>query len=134
MKKPLANERKEPKRTNDAAPAPRRARASRDPEGRRAAILSAAADLAAESGVASLTHRAVAARAGVPLGAVAQYYNGIERLRECAVAELERRFTGSLEETSRMIKARGGDARAVAETFAERLSDKAFVVREATVL
>lgn len=40
----------------------------RDPEARRNAILNAAVDLIVESGTSSLTHRAVAARAGVSLG------------------------------------------------------------------
>lgn len=66
------------------APAARR----RDPEARRREILSAAAELAAEHGPAALTHRAIAARAGVPLGSTTQHFASIDELREAALEQL----------------------------------------------
>ena len=57
----------------------------RDPEARRNAILNAAVDLIVESGTSSLTHRAVAARAGVSLGSTTKYFASIEELRESAL-------------------------------------------------
>ncbi len=68
----------------DPEPA-RPARGKQDPEGRRRAILTAAADLLAEVGPARLTHRMVAARAGVALGSTTQYFASIEQLREDAL-------------------------------------------------
>lgn len=49
-------------------------RAKRDPEGRRRAIIDAALELIAQGGLGRLTHRAIAARAGVPLGATTYYF------------------------------------------------------------
>ncbi|MBK0422783.1 TetR family transcriptional regulator [Leucobacter sp. CSA2] len=60
----------------------------RDPEGRRRAILEAATELIVESGAAALTHRAVAARAGVPLGSTTQYFASIDELRDSALQVL----------------------------------------------
>lgn len=64
-------------------PAPGR----RDPEGRRRAIIAAAAELIIEPG-ATLTHRAVAARAGVSLGSTTQYFASLDELRELALQTL----------------------------------------------
>lgn len=47
---------------------------------RRAALLEAAADLAAEVGAGSVTHRAVAARAGVPLSTTSYFFDSIDEL------------------------------------------------------
>lgn len=52
----------------------------RDPEGRRAALARAAAQVVAEVGVGRATHRAIAARADVPLGATTYYYPTLEDL------------------------------------------------------
>lgn len=65
-------------------PAPGR----RDPEGRRRAIIAAAAELIVEGGAASITHRAVAARAGVSLGSTTQYFSSLDELREDALQSL----------------------------------------------
>ncbi|MGB2571740.1 TetR/AcrR family transcriptional regulator [Micromonospora citrea] len=54
--------------------AARRPARARDPEGRRRAIAVAAAQVIAEVGVGRATHRAVAARADVPLGATTYYF------------------------------------------------------------
>ena len=48
--------------------------AKRDPEGRRRALTTAVVEVIAEVGVGRTTHRAVAARAGVPLGATTYYF------------------------------------------------------------
>lgn len=47
---------------------------------RRAALLDAAAELAAEVGAGAVTHRAVAARAGVPLSTTSYFFSSIEEL------------------------------------------------------
>ena len=66
------------------APAPGR----RDPEGRKRAIVAAAAELIIEGGTAALTHRRVAARAGVSLGSTTQYFASLDELRETALEQL----------------------------------------------
>jgi DNA-binding transcriptional regulator YbjK len=47
---------------------------------RRAALLAAAADLSAEVGAGAVTHRAVAARAGVPLSTTSYFFSSIDEL------------------------------------------------------
>ncbi|MFD7436231.1 TetR/AcrR family transcriptional regulator [Streptomyces sp. NPDC059861] len=50
-----------------------------DPQ-RRARIVAATLDLIAEEGVAGVSHRKIAARAGVPLGSMTYHFGGIEEL------------------------------------------------------
>ncbi len=47
---------------------------------RRAALLEAAAELSAEIGAGAVTHRAVAARAGVPLSTTSYFFSSIDEL------------------------------------------------------
>lgn len=72
--------------------APRR----RDPEGRRRAILTAASEIIVEQGPAALTHRAIAARAGVSLGSTTQYFASIDELREATLQQLADEIDESL--------------------------------------
>ena len=57
---------------------PRRSRRN-DPE-RRQRIIAACLDVIAERGVAGTSHRAVAARAGVPLGSMTYHFDGMDDL------------------------------------------------------
>ncbi|MFE1442227.1 TetR/AcrR family transcriptional regulator [Streptomyces sp. NPDC058739] len=54
--------------------------------GRRARILDAALDLIAEEGIARVSHRKIAARAGVPLGSMTYHFSGIDELLREAFA------------------------------------------------
>lgn len=56
--------------------------------GRRERILDAALDVVAESGVHGTTHRRIAARAGVPLGSLTYYFEGLDGLLVQAFARL----------------------------------------------
>jgi DNA-binding transcriptional regulator YbjK len=58
---------------------------SRRGANRRDALLRAAAAVVAEQGLGALTHRAVAARAGLPLAATTYYFRSKEELAESAV-------------------------------------------------
>jgi DNA-binding transcriptional regulator YbjK len=70
---------------------------TRDPEGRRRALSAAVIDVISDVGVGRVTHRAVATRAGVPLGATTYYYptlsdlvaSGLEELADRAQAEVQ---------------------------------------------
>ena len=77
----------------DARPRPR-SRPRRDPE-RARRIVAAAVELIRESGVGVVTHRAVAARAGVPLGSTTYHFATIddilEQALEQAISEFEQR-------------------------------------------
>lgn len=80
-------------------PAPGR----RDPEGRRRAIIDAAAELIVEGGASSLTHRAVAARAGVSLGSTTQYFSSLDELRELALQSLSDLIDAGLAEVEAQL-------------------------------
>lgn len=58
----------------------RRPQRARDPEARRAALAAATMEVIAENGVGRTTHRAVAARAGLPLGATTYYFPTLDDL------------------------------------------------------
>ena len=55
-------------------------RRPRDPEARRATLAAAAIEVIAEVGIGRTTHRAVAARAGLPLGATTYYFPTLDDL------------------------------------------------------
>ncbi|GAA1434950.1 TetR family transcriptional regulator [Streptomyces thermospinosisporus] len=59
-----------------------------DPQ-RRERIIAATLDLIAEEGIARVSHRRIAARAGVPLGSMTYHFDGIDEL----LREAFRRFT-----------------------------------------
>jgi len=58
----------------------RRTQRPRDPEARRAALGAAVVDVIAEVGIGRTTHRAVAARAELPLGATTYYFPTLDDL------------------------------------------------------
>jgi len=60
---------------------------TRDPEGRRRALLAATVEVVAEVGVARTTHRAIATRAGVPLGATTYYFPTLTDLITAAMEQ-----------------------------------------------
>lgn len=60
----------------------------RNDPGRRDRILDAALDVIAEAGVHRTTHRRIASRAGVPLGSLTYYFDGIDDLLALAFARL----------------------------------------------
>ncbi|NYI99121.1 DNA-binding transcriptional regulator YbjK [Streptomonospora nanhaiensis] len=93
-------------------------RARRDPSGRRRAIIEAAADLIAEQGAVDLTHRRVAARAGVPLGATTYYFSSLEELSTEALRLLARRQDDQLAGIRRTLEG-GADP----DTLAAALHD-----------
>lgn len=84
---------------SDRAPAQQSAPAAprrRDPAARRRQILDAAAELVVELGPAALTHRAIAKRAGVPLGSTTQHFTSIDELREAALQQLSEEIDEAL--------------------------------------
>lgn len=72
------------------------ARAKRDPEGRKRAIVEAATDLVLELGPSHVTHRKVAERAGVPLGATTQYFASLDDLIASALTALVEEYDAHL--------------------------------------
>lgn len=95
----------------------------RDPEARRQAIVEAAAALITEAGVVDLTHRKVAARAGVPLGATTYYFASLEELSAAALELLGQEMDAELNEMTDLVIQRGFSAAALADVLHEYLSD-----------
>jgi DNA-binding transcriptional regulator YbjK len=94
---------------------------------RREALLRAAISLLAEGGARALTHRAVAARAGLPPASTTYYFATIQELTDEAlalhvadrVAELEDLVSGVLSTSGD-----GGSVEEVGERVAEALADR----------
>src|SRR5919107_3749523 len=55
---------------------------------RRGLLIAAAADLLLEQGLAALSHRAVAARAGLPLASTTYYFTSADDLRDEALQHI----------------------------------------------
>jgi TetR/AcrR family transcriptional regulator, regulator of biofilm formation and stress response len=98
--------------------------ARRDPAGRRRAIIDAAAALVAEVGVDGLTHRLVAARAGVPLGATTYYFATLDDLRLTTLSHVCEINAAYLRSWAEAIRASADVAATLAELTADYLADR----------
>ncbi|MFC4564931.1 TetR/AcrR family transcriptional regulator [Nocardiopsis mangrovi] len=97
--------------------------ARRDPSGRRQAIVEAAADLIVESASTDLTHRRVAERAQVPLGATTYYFATLADLTTAALHHLAELADEALREMEGYLAAGGGAPAAVARSLSDYLAD-----------
>lgn len=70
----------------------------------------AAAELASEVGAGSVTHRAVAARAGVPLSTTSYFFSSIDELVTEALATSTTEHIDGLDEVGRTVPAHAHDA------------------------
>lgn len=95
---------------------------------RRDALLRAAAELLAEGGARAVTHRAVAARAGIPAASTTYYFESIQQLTDEA---LRQHLTDRLGELHRMI-AKSASGGRTAETVARGLA-RALIERSGDV-
>jgi DNA-binding transcriptional regulator YbjK len=90
---------------------------------RRDALLRATIELLGEIGAKSITHRAVAERAGLPLASTTYYFSSVQQLIEEAlklhVAERVAQLSGM---AAVALEARGASATAIAERLAEVLA------------
>lgn len=98
-------------------------RRRRDPEARRREIVEAAAELIVEVGVDALTHRKVAARACVPLGATTQYFDTLDDLRDAALGHLVREIETRIETTRQAVTAVGVTPEGLARLITASLAD-----------
>ncbi len=78
---------------------------------RREEILAAATALLVDSGVETLSHRAVATRAGIGLGTVTYHYPGVEDLRTAAIGALAATDVARLNEARLRVPLTRRDAR-----------------------
>lgn len=113
--------------------AARQQRARRDPEGRRRAIVETAAELIAEHGVAELTHRRVAERARLPLGATTYYFRSLEELSAAALGHLAQSIERELDEVAAVLDRHGNDPAALAQVLHAYLSDRRQVLTDSAL-
>jgi DNA-binding transcriptional regulator YbjK len=99
------------------------ARRKRDPEARRAAIVAATAELITEVGVDAITHRMVAARADVPLGATTQYFATLDELRDAALQLLAAHMTERTNQMRDELAKQGASSAVITELVVEGLAD-----------
>jgi DNA-binding transcriptional regulator YbjK len=98
-------------------------RRRRDPETRRREIVAAAAELIVEVGVGGLTHRLIAARAGVPLGATTQYFATLDDLRAEALHHLVAEVDARVDGIRAALAARGATPAVLTELVMQGLAD-----------
>ncbi|MFD7705990.1 TetR/AcrR family transcriptional regulator [Streptomyces sp. NPDC059785] len=92
-----------------------------DPQ-RRARIIAATLDLIAEEGVAGVSHRKIAARAGVPLGSMTYHFDGMEQLLREAFGQFTDHIVAVFE-AHLSAAADGDEARAAVVELVHVLSD-----------
>ncbi|MGO2747238.1 TetR/AcrR family transcriptional regulator [Microbacterium sp.] len=113
---------------------PDSARRRRDPEARRNAIVLAAAELIVEVGVDAITHRMVAARADVPLGATTQYFDTLDDLREAALQLLVEHVEVQMQRMRETLAAEGATPAAIARFLSAAVADASGVEADRAVV
>lgn len=98
-------------------------RRRRDPQARRREIVAAAAELIVEVGVSALTHRMIAARAEVPLGATTQYFATLDDLRAEALRHLAAEVDARMEGIRSALLDRGTTPAVIADLLVQGLAD-----------
>ena len=110
------------------------ARRRRDPEARRREIVAAAAELIVEVGADGITHRKVAARAGVPLGSTTQHFDTLDDLRSAALRELADEVDARLDGVRIALAERGTTPAVIADLIAGGLDDARAVKADRAVV
>jgi len=91
-------------------------------ERRRYALVCAAAELLCEGGFESVSHRAVADRAGLPLASTTYYFSSLEELIETAVDYLGTAEVSALRDRVRELPRRRRGAEAAADLLVDLLA------------
>ncbi len=110
--------------TSGASPVPT---GRHDPEGRRRQIVLAAAELIPEVGLAKLTHRLVAQRAGVSLGATTRYFASLDELRSEALRVMAEVLEAELAATRALLEDEGFTPRSLTKDLMAFLHDRELV-------
>lgn len=98
-------------------------RRRRDPEARRREIVAAAAELIVEVGVSAVTHRLIASRAGVPLGATTQYFATLDDLRSAALQRLGAEVDAGIDQVRAALEERGTTPAVITELLVQGIAD-----------
>ncbi|PDP89516.1 TetR family transcriptional regulator [Glycomyces fuscus] len=96
----------------------------RDPEGRRRAMVEAAVQEMIANGSSALTHRRVAERARVPLGATTYYFDSLDDLRAAALQAIVEQVDEELREFAEDVRGCDGRPEGIAALFTAYLSDR----------
>ncbi len=110
--------------THEPATSSPKQRARRDPRGRRQAIVGAASALIAEEGAGELTHRRVASRAQVSLGATTYYFSSLHELEVAALQQLGDEINSWVDRVRQELAARNGDPTGFCEVLRAYLQDR----------
>ncbi|MGH9005694.1 MAG: TetR/AcrR family transcriptional regulator, partial [Acidimicrobiia bacterium] len=92
---------------------------------RRDALLRATIDLLGETGAKSVTHRAVAERAGLPLASTTYYFTSVHQLVEEALKLHVAERVDEIQALAMGVAGPGASAQDIAERLAERLVERA---------
>lgn len=98
-------------------------RGTADPE-RPLRIALAAIEVVADKGVEGLTHRAVAAVAGIPLGSTTQYFKTLDDLLAAAIVEAKKVTTADLDAWARTLGPSTDLASAVTDYTMQALTER----------
>jgi DNA-binding transcriptional regulator YbjK len=109
-------------------------RGRRDPQARRNAIVFATAELIVEVGVDQVTHRMIAARADVPLGATTQYFDTLDELREAALQLLIEHVEQQIQQFRDLVSTDGASAGILSAFLSEQLLNAPEVRAERAVV
>ncbi|MEV6971583.1 TetR family transcriptional regulator [Hamadaea sp. NPDC051192] len=104
--------------------APRRAQRPRDPQARRDALAAAVIDSIAEVGLGRTTHRSVANRAALPLGATTYYFPTLDDLIEAGLRQALDDLDRELGQWAQALRDAGDPAAALARLAADYVADR----------
>ncbi|MFI5890934.1 TetR/AcrR family transcriptional regulator [Actinoplanes sp. NPDC051513] len=99
-------------------------RRARDPQARREALAAATIEIIAEAGIGRTTHRAVAARAGLPLGATTYYFPTLDALITAALQKAADDQEADLEIWAERLRDAADPAVALVELVGEYMADR----------
>lgn len=100
----------------------------------RAAIIAAAAELVVENGPSALTHRTIAARAGVSVGSTTKYFASIEDLRRAALDDCARHIHADVDQLAAALRESEDHAATVAAYMSAYLEDPHLVALEMSLI
>jgi DNA-binding transcriptional regulator YbjK len=110
--------------TADTRPIGRRVQRARDPEARRQALSAATIEVIAEAGIGRTTHRAVAARADLPLGATTYYFPTLDALIAAGLRHATQVQEGDLREWADRLRDAPDLAATLVALVGECLADR----------
>ncbi|ROT31783.1 TetR/AcrR family transcriptional regulator [Micromonospora sp. HM5-17] len=111
-------------RAGNGAGGGRRSPRPRDPQARRDALAAAVLDVVAEVGIGRTTHRAVAARAGLPLGATTYYFPTLDDLIAAGLRRASEALQADLRDWAAQVAAADDPVAALVRLVESYLADR----------